>query len=131
MPHVAIFGPCWVVCNPHHHLHALPRPLNAPPHHPCPTTHSSCTRPLAARGAASYALVSSWALAPPPHVLTSMSRAPKRSSHAPAVSFQGRDPMTPPHPPTMLPRAPAPMSRAPATPPGAPASLSRPPASPA
>ncbi|KAA1478969.1 hypothetical protein DENSPDRAFT_886311 [Dentipellis sp. KUC8613] len=145
MPHAAIFGSRWAICDPHRHLHAPPRHCEAVLHATPPSTRRAVTSvPHAAirtpRGALSrlrvalrtpsYALVSLWALAPPPHALTSTSRSPTRSSHAPAASFQGRDPTTPRRPPTILPRAPAPMPRAPATPPGAPASLSCPPARP-
>ncbi|KAA1480027.1 hypothetical protein DENSPDRAFT_887298 [Dentipellis sp. KUC8613] len=40
--------------------------------------------------------MSPWALVPWQHVLTSTSRTPSGSSHAPAASFQGRDPTMPP-----------------------------------
>ncbi|KAA1471052.1 hypothetical protein DENSPDRAFT_880167 [Dentipellis sp. KUC8613] len=134
MPHAAIFGSRWAICDPYRHLHAPPRHCEAVLHVTPPSARRAVTSvPHAAirtpRGALSrlrvpprtpsYALVSSWALAPPLHALTSTSRAPTRSSHAPAASFQGRDPTTPRRPLTIPPRAVLPACP-PATPPLAP-----------
>ncbi|KAA1479437.1 hypothetical protein DENSPDRAFT_886741 [Dentipellis sp. KUC8613] len=124
-PHRALFAHCEAV------LHATPpsarRATPSVPHAAICTPRSALSRLRVPPRTPLYALVSSWALAPPPHALTSTSRTPTRSSHAPAASFQGRDPTTPRRPPTMPPRAPAPMPRTPSTPPVAPASLSCPP----
>ncbi|KAA1474049.1 hypothetical protein DENSPDRAFT_882499 [Dentipellis sp. KUC8613] len=115
-------------------LHATPlsarRAATSVPHAAICTARSALSRLRVLPRTPSYAVVPSWALAPPPHALTSTSHVPTRSLYAPAASFQACDPTTLPHPLTMPPRAPAPMPRAPAMPPGAPVSMSCPPARP-